>query len=386
MIALHDRRLRAARAVLVPSFLLPLFLAASCAPKKGAGAGGFQMPPMPVEVAEVTTTRMSDEFRVLGSLEALQEAEVVAEVAGRVLALPFPEGRGVDSGAVLARLDDSELKAQRDRAAAALTLARTEDKRVADLFEREVVSPRERDESKAALEAAEAELNLQQARLDRTVVRSPFAGQTGRRLISPGGHVKVNDPIVRIARLDRLRATFSVPERYAAVLKPGARASIMVTAWPGQDFPATVTVVEPSIEPTSRTFTTVAEVTNLGGRLRPGMSADVSVRLSERMGALTVPDEAVIAEGDQPFVYKVGPDSSVARVPVTLGAREAARVEVRSGLAAGDRVVRAGHQKIFPGAKVMPVSSLPPAAADGAAPAGAEGKTEAKPAEQKGSH
>lgn len=386
MIAPHDRRPRAARAVLAVSVLVSSLLAAGCAPKKGAGAGGFQMPPMPVEVAEVTTTRMSDEFRVLGSLEALQEAEVVAEVAGRVLALPFPEGRGVDSGQVLARLDDSELKAQRDRAAAALTLARTEDRRVADLFEREVVSPRERDESKAGLEAAEAELNLQQARLDRTVVRSPFSGQTGRRLVSPGGHVKVNDPIVRVARLDRLRATFAVPERYAAVLKPGARASIMVTAWPGQAFPATVTVVEPSIEPTSRTFTTVAEVTNLGGRLRPGMSADVSVRLSERMGALTVPDEAVIAEGDQPFVYRVGPDSTVARVPVTLGAREAARVEVRTGLAAGDRVVRAGHQKIFPGAKVMPVASLPPAAADGAAPAGAPGKTEAKPAEQKGSH
>jgi membrane fusion protein (multidrug efflux system) len=340
---------------------------------------------MPVEVAEVTTSRMSDEFRALGSLEALQEAEVVAEVAGRVLALPFPEGRSVDSGAVLARLDDSELRAQRDRAAATLTLARSEDKRSAELFEKEVVSPRERDAARATLEAAEAELALQQARLDRTVVRSPFAGIAGRRLISPGGHVRINDPIVRVARLDRLRATFPVPERYAAVLRPGARAGVGVTAWPGEEFPAHVTVVEPSIDPTSRTFTAVAEVANLGGKLRPGMSADVSVRLTERGGALTVPDEAVISEGDMPFVYKVGPDSTVARVPVTLGAREAARVEVRSGLAAGDRVVRAGHQKIFPGAKVLPVASLPPETpVNGAVPAGAgaNGKTEAKQAEK----
>jgi membrane fusion protein (multidrug efflux system) len=96
------------------------------------------------------------------------------------------------------------------------------------------------------------------------------------------------------------------------------------------------------------------------------MSADVTVRFSAREGALTVPDEAVIAEGDQAFVYKVGADSTVARVPVTLGAREAARVEVATGLAAGDRVVRAGHQKIFPGAKVLPVTSTP-APADSAA-------------------
>ena len=380
MIAPHDRRPRAARAVLavLSAASLVTFAAAGCAPKQGAG-GGFKMPPMPVEVAEVTTTRMSDTFRALGSLEALQEAEIVAEVAGRVMSLPFPEGRSVDSGAVLARLDDSELKAQRDRAAAALTLARSEDRRVADLFARDVVSPRERDESRASLEAAEAELKLQQARLDRTVVPAPFTGMTGRRLISAGGHVSVSDPIVHIARLDRLRATFPVPERYTAVLRPGARATVGVSAWPGEEFPATVTVVEPSVDPGSRTFTAVAEVRNVGARLRPGMSADVNVRLTERPGALTVPDEAVLAEGDQAFVYKLGPDSTVARVPVVLGAREAARVEVRSGLAAGDLVVRAGHQKIFPGAKVAPMGAAsggaPPAGgavpAEGAAPASA---------------
>jgi len=366
MLPTTTHRLRAARAVLL---LAPL-LAAGCAPK-GPGAGrGFQMPPMPVEVAEVQASRVSDEFRALGSLEALQEAEVVAEVSARVLSLPFPEGRGVDSGAVLARLDDRELRAQRDRAAAALTLARSEARRVDDLFAREVVSPRERDESHAALEAAEAEAQLQQTRFERAVVRAPFSGVTGRRLVSAGGYVRVNDPIVRIARLDRLRVTFPVPERYAGTMRPGARATVGVTAWPNVDFPATVTVVEPSIDPESRTFTAVAEVRNLGGRLRPGMSADVQVRLSERAGALTVPDEAVLAEGDQTFVYRVGPDSVVARVPITLGARDAARVEVASGLEVGDRVVRAGHQKIFPGAKVMPVSQLPP---DAAAPAGAGG-------------
>jgi membrane fusion protein (multidrug efflux system) len=355
-----------ARVAVVLVLALSLPALAGCG-KKGVGAGGFQMPPMPVEVAEVSAQSMSDAFRALGSLEALQEAEVVAEVAGRVLALPFPEGRGVDSGAVLARIDDRELRAQRDRASAALTLARSEAKRVEDLFARDVVSPRERDEARAALDAAEAEAALQQTRYERATVRAPFGGTTGRRLVSPGAYVRENDAIVRLARLDRLRVTFPVPERHSAALRPGATASVVVTAWPGQDFPARVTVVEPSIDPESRTFTAVAEVRNLGGRLRPGMSADVTVRFSERAGALTVPDEAVIAEGDQAFVYRVGADSVVARVPVTLGSRQAARVEVASGLAAGDRVVRAGHQKIFPGAKVLPVSGGAPPADSGTA-------------------
>ena len=92
MNAPHDRRLRAARAVLVVSSLASLLAVAACAPKQGAG-GGFQMPPMPVEVAVVASSNMSDAFRALGSLEALQEAEIVAEVAGRVMSLPFPEDR-----------------------------------------------------------------------------------------------------------------------------------------------------------------------------------------------------------------------------------------------------------------------------------------------------
>lgn len=337
-------------------FTMPLF---GCAPKAGGPGGGFQMPPSPVEVAEVTVSRVSDSFRALGSLEALQEAEVVAEVSARVISLPFREGQRVEAGSVLARLDDRELRAQRDRAAAALTLARSEARRTEDLFARDVVSPRERDQAQAALAVAEAEALLQQTRFERTVVRAPFSGVTGRRLLSAGGHARENAPIVRISRLDRLRAQFSVPERYAAVLRPGARATVAVSAWPDVEFPAVVTVVEPSIDAASRTFIAVAEVQNQGHRLRPGMSADVRVRLTERIGALTVPDEAVVAEGDQAFVYRVGADSTVARVLVTLGSRDSARVEVASGLSAGDRVVRAGHQKLYPGAKVVPVSAMP---------------------------
>lgn len=338
------------------SLVLLLALAfTGCGGKGAGGRGGFAMPPSPVEVAEVRSGAVRDLFRALGSLDALQEADVVAEVSGRVLALPFPEGRSVDSGAVLARLDDRELRAQRDRSSAAVELARSEARRVEDLYAREVVSPRERDESRATLAAAEADLALQQTRFERTTIRAPFSGVTGRRLVSTGSVVRVNDAVVHLARLDRLRVQFAVPERYAAVLRPGARATVQVTAWPGQDFPAWVTVVEPSIDPKTRTFTAVAEVRNLRERLRPGMSASVSVSLAERMRALTVPDEAVLAEGDQAFVYKVGPDSSVARVPVQLGTREAAQVEIVSGLSEGDRVVRAGHQKLYPGAKVIPI-------------------------------
>src|SRR5204862_993361 len=93
-----------------------------------------------------------------------------------------------------------------------------------------------------------------------------------------------------------------------------------------------------------------------------GMSADVGATLGQRPNALVVPDEAIIAEGDQSFVYIVKPDSSVMRQAVTIGTRDSTRAEITQGLKPGDRVVRAGYQKLFDGARVMPMPPGGPAA------------------------
>ncbi len=84
------------------------------------------------------------------------------------------------------------------------------------------------------------------------------------------------------------------------------------------------------------------------------MSANIAAVLGERPNAITVPNEAVFANGNQSFVFVVKPDSSVARAGITLGTRMADCVEVTAGLAAGLKVVQAGHQKLFDGAKVIP--------------------------------
>jgi membrane fusion protein (multidrug efflux system) len=90
------------------------------------------------------------------------------------------------------------------------------------------------------------------------------------------------------------------------------------------------------------------------------MSADVRAVLAERPGAITVPAESVFGEGDSNYVFRVNPDSTVTRREVKLGARQEGRVEVTNGLAAGDRVVRAGHQKLFEGAKIVAVQEAAP--------------------------
>jgi RND family efflux transporter MFP subunit len=114
--------------------------------------------------------------------------------------------------------------------------------------------------------------------------------------------------------------------------------------------------VESVLDPVTRNVRVVARVPNPGKKFLPGMSANVTAVLSEKPNAITIPTEAVFANGGQSFVFVVNPDSTVKTVPVTLGLQMSNSVEITKGLEAGSQVVQAGHQKLFEGAKVMPIS------------------------------
>jgi len=346
MTSLRDHRL-------VLCAVLLAVLPVACAGK--GGHGGFQMPPLPVEVADVQDETVRDQFRALGTLEAREIVKVVNELNAVVRQMPFTEGQSVARGTLLARLDDSEIKAEAQRTDALRDQAQVNYKRIQRLTEQQAASPQELDDASAALKVAEANYQVAKARLDKTVIRSPLVGVVGRRLVSPGAFLREGDAITEVASVDLMKLTFAAPERYVGQLHLGAPVSVTTTAYPGMTFGGRVTVVDPILDPNTRTVQLVAEVPNKGRHLRAGMSANVSAVLAERPHALTIPDEAIFSQGDQNFVYVVKPDSTVARQAITIGARDSAKVEISSGLKAGDRVVAAGHQKLFDGAKVVPV-------------------------------
>ena len=346
----------------------------ACAPKQA----GFQMPPTPVEVATVQTETVRDRFRALGSVEANENVQIVSEVEAVVRALPFAEGQVVRRGQLLARLDDDEIGAEARRADALRDQAKVNHERVRQLAEQKAASPQELDDTSAALKVAEANAQLAHARLSKTRILSPLDGLVGRRLVSPGAFLRVGTTITEVASVDRVKISFAAPERYTTQLRTGSEVEITTTAQPGQIFIGKVNVVNPILDPTTRTVQLVALAPNPGRRLRPGMSADVSATLAERPGALTIPDEAVFAQGDQNFVYVVSADTVSLR-PIGIASRDSARVEVSRGLSAGDVVVRAGYQKLYPGAHVMAVSAAgAPAGPGGAAPAGGGSNSKTK--------
>jgi membrane fusion protein (multidrug efflux system) len=342
-------------------------LAAGCGEKKAAT--GFTPPPVPVEVAVATKGEVRETLRALGTVEAAERVKVTAEIDAVARSLPFEEGRIVRRGQLLAALNDSELRAEAGRAAALRDQARLSWERLDHLSRQKIASPQERDNARAAVQVAEANLRLAQARLQKTRIFAPFSGVVGSRLVSPGAYLRAGDAIAELARIDTVKVAFAVPERYLADLRRGASVTVTTVAFPDKKFTGTVNVVDPILDPGTRSARLTAVLPNAEGELRPGMSADVTAVLAERPQAVTVPDESVFAEGDRNFLFVVQPDSSVARRAVTLGAREAGRVEIREGLAGGEKIVRAGHQKLFDGAKVTAVESAaaaPSPAAGGA--------------------
>jgi membrane fusion protein (multidrug efflux system) len=325
------------------------------------GGGGFSMPPMPVEVATATVQKVTDKFDAIGTIEANESITVVSEIDASIVKLPFEEGSFIRRGDLIAQLDDSQLAAEVQRANALHLQSQTNFDRVKAVVEQKAGSPQDLDDATATLEVAQANLALAKARFAKTRILAPFDGMIGARKVSIGTFLRAGNELTELANIDEIRVIFSAPERFMPQLNKGGSVTVATTAFSGYEGKGTIVAIEPVLDPGTRSVRVVARVPNPGRKFRPGMSANVSAVLSERGHAVTVPNEAVFASGNQSFVFTVKSDSTVVRSVITLGTRLADVVEVVQGLEPGMKVVRAGHQKLFDGAKVMPMNS-PPAA------------------------
>jgi membrane fusion protein (multidrug efflux system) len=332
--------------------------------------GGFSMPPMPVEVSPVVVQTVEDKFEAVGTIEALEKVTVVSEIDAAIEELPFNEGGFIKRGGIIAHLDDAQLAAEVARADAIRAQSQATYERVKAVVDQGAGAPQDLDDAAAALKVAEANLAVAKARFDKTRIVAPFDGIIGARLVSVGTFLRTGQPIADLANIDEIRVTFSAPERYLSKLTQGAAVAVSTTAFPGYEVQGKIIVIDPVVDPDTRSTRVVARVPNSERKFRPGMSANVSAVLSQRPNSLTIPNEAVFGSGNQSFVFIVKPDSTVARVPLTLGTRLADVVEVLDGLEPGMTVVRAGHQKLFDGGKVLPMTMQPQARSDSAAVGG----------------
>ncbi len=351
-----------------------LLLVATALPLAGCGgAPKPRNPRVPVAVAPARVATVPYELDATGVVEALQSATVHARVSGVVEAVVFRPGQEVRAGDVLFRIDRRPYEAAlaqaravlaRDRAqlaAADLDLQRAE-----RLREQQLIAAADYDQKvagaaalRATVQADSAQVEQAQLALGYATVRAPITGRTGDRLIRQGDLAKADatdQPLVVINQVRPILVRFTLPESDLPVLRAHAGRDLRVFARAGDDTTAVegrLAFVDNAVDAASGTVLLKGEFPNRDGRLWPGQSATVTLRLYEQPGALVVPATAVTQSQGGTLVFVVEPDTTVRmqRVTVERTARDLA--VIASGVKAGESVVVDGQFRLTQGARVM---------------------------------
>ncbi len=303
-----------------------------------------------VTFAAVQEERLEDQFATTGTLLPWEAVELRAEVSGRITALRFEEGSRVQQGQTLALIDTRVLEAERAAAQTRRDLAALQAQRQRELFEIGGLSRQALDQAESAARVLDAELDRYAAEIARRRIVAPFSGEVGLREVSVGAYVSPGDRIATLRVTQPLKLEFTVPERYLGRVRPGDAVEFTV---PGRDesFTASVYAVEPAVDVSTRAFAVRARTGNADGALTPGAFAEVALVFNSIADALLVPTVAVVPGADSASVFVVRSGKAMPR-RIGTGVRTADRIQVTSGLAAGDTVLTSGFEEVRPGQPV----------------------------------
>lgn len=351
------------------------------APAAGAKAGA---PAVPVRLAKVDMRDFAQRLVLAGRTEADATVTLKARVDGQVLAVPMREGAAVKAGDILVQLDPADLQSKLAQAQANLAKSRVQRERAVvelaryqALRDKGFISDEKVAEVRANAAAAEAgeradAAAVEAARLQaaHTTIRAPFAGMVGAQVVFPGTSVKANETaLLTINRVQPLRVAFSVPERHVGTLLTRLKSPQALVADVGEGDalrPARVDFIDNAIDAGSGTALLKATLPNADGIYAAGQFVNVSLPLAALPGAAVIPAVALV-QGNAGFFVFVAADGKAARRLVEVGVVQDGAAAIVKGLAAGERVVVEGQQRLTDGSSIRDADApAAPAAAPGA--------------------
>jgi len=315
-----------------------------------------KQPPVAVEAAKVASIPLSDQVTAIGTLLSDEAVTISSEIAGRLQEIHFQEGQPVEKGAAIFDLDDSVYRAQVADAEAKRKLAQQTYDRTSQLFSSKYATAQAADEAASNLAVTTASVELARVQLEKMKIVAPFSGIVGLRRVSVGEYVTPGQALVNIEAIDPIKAEFRVPEKFLPAIAVGQPIRIGVDAFPGSSFEGEVYAIDPRIDVAGRSLLVRALIPNKDKRLRPGLFARVTVILKLKEDALTVPEQALVPQGQEQFVFKIV-DGKSQLTKVVIGTRREGRVEIVEGLTKDDQVVTAGQLKIRDGSTVSVVDA-----------------------------
>ncbi len=329
--------------------------------------------PVPVEGARAVRDTLVLSVRAPGEAAPLRQAKLLAQVAGRVVRTAVRDGQPVPAGAVLVAIDPTEYRLEVTEAEAALEQARAQfreqtlfDDRIAD---GQVRAERERiARAKSGLDAAEVRLERANLELSKTQATSPFAGRAASVAVRPGESVRVGDPLVTVLQTDPIEVQVQVLEGEVGLLREGGVARVTFSAFPQTPFRGTVASINPEVEGESRTARVTVRVANPGGRVLPGMYAQVALAARRFPDRVLVPRSAILERDRRTMLFVFAPadsGSATGRAKwryVTTGLQNDSLVEIvpnaeTDSVMPGEVVLTGGQYTLIHDAKVRLVAN-----------------------------
>lgn len=379
------------------------WIAAGCSKTETAQARGRDTGVKPVKVEAVRQETVRRAVEVVGTLAAVDQVTVSSETEGKVSRILADLGDRVTAGQALIQLDNEKQQYNFDQQKAALARAlaqygandpqhlpdieKTPDvqkasadlqqakqsyERASELFKRTLVPRQALDDAETALQskrasydaslqtaknlrasiqASEATMKLADRQFRDTQIRAPFDGYIEKRLVQLGELVKAQMPVIAVVRVDPLKVIAEIPEKMAPWIKDGQPVELHVDAYPERKFEGKVSRISPAVNTATRAFPFEALVPNRDAVLKPGTFARVHIESGREDQVLTLPYDALQYRYGVNRVFVVDNDKLNVH-ELKVGDRIGDRIEILSGVSAGDRVAVTDVEKLIDGAKV----------------------------------
>jgi membrane fusion protein (multidrug efflux system) len=316
-----------------------------------------EVPAVRVITLTLKPERLEDKISLPAEVEPFEDLWVKAEVKGQVVSIPAKEGQLVEKGQLLVRLDDRDYRSRLARIEANYRLARQDYERMATLVNKNIAAESKLDEIEARLEDLTAQRNEAQLSLDRTLITAPISGQLNEIKAKKGDLLDVNQQVAQILQFKKVKVTVGVPESDVAAVFDLNEAEVIIEALGNRRVQGKKVFLSRQPRTMARLYDLELMVLNPDGRILPGMFGRVELIKRVFDQALAVPLYAVIAQGDERFVY-VEKDGQAEKRLIKLGVLVGWQVHVEAGLNPGERVIVVGHRFLDDGQAVKVIKNV----------------------------
>lgn len=318
--------------------------------EKSASSNHRPASTIPVKAKILKPESIDNTIHATGTALASEQVDLNSEVNGRITKINFEEGKPVNKGQLLVKVNDSELQARLEQLQVQKEFLEKQQYRKKKLLEKEGTSEELYEKTVTELKSTEAGIRLVKAQLEKAEIRAPFNGIIGLRKVSPGSYITPQTLIATLYKISPVKIEFTVPGKYTSRIEKNQE------IWfksPRMDtfHKALIYAKQPLLDKDTRTLKFRAKYPNRSQLILPGDFVELRIQLSKIPHVLMLPTEALVTQlkGQKVFLYRNG---KAYPKKVKTGIRTNREIRVTEGLSARDTVITSGILKIKPGAKV----------------------------------